>query len=210
MKPKRNTDQIKSFIAEVITKEKPENIGQLIQMMLKEHSIPPDTTTMMLTEMENEGKIHFLNPKLTAPIGAKAFVFSKKSYWYWIVIALAVAAAISVFAIPETAFPAVYLRNVLSLVFVLFLPGYAIMKALFPSILPIKMSNENLDNIERIALSVGTSVVLVPILGLIIYYTPLGLQIAPITLSMLALTVTTATVAVFREFQISIAINNGN
>ena len=210
MEPKPNADQIKSFITEVIAKEKPENAEQLNQMVLKKYSIPPDTTTIMLIEMEKEGKIHLLNPKLTRPISTRAFFFSQKSFWYWIIITLAVTSTISVFVIPETAFPAIYLRNGLSLVFLLFLPGYAIMKALFPSILPIKMRNNDLDNIERIALSLGTSIVLVAILGLLINSTPLDLQIALMTLSILALTVTTATVAVFRDYQISTATKNGN
>jgi uncharacterized membrane protein len=175
--------------------------------MLKEHSIQPDITTMLLIEMESEGKIHFNNPQLVASTASKPYVFSKKAYWYWIVIVLAAVTTISVFTIPETAFPAIYLRSALGIVFVLFLPGYAFIKMLFPSVLPIKTNSENLDNIERFILSLSMSLALVPIVGLILYYTPLGVQLFPITLSLLALTAISATVAVLREDQIRTTSN---
>jgi uncharacterized membrane protein len=38
-----------------------------------------------------------------------------------------------------------------------------------------------------------------PIVGLILYYTPFGIQLAPITFSLLALTIFFATIALFLE-----------
>jgi uncharacterized membrane protein len=70
----------------------------------------------------------------------------------------------------------------------LFLPGYALIKALFPTTVPIKTTSENLDNIERIALGLGMSLALVPIMGLILNYTPWGIRLTPITSNLLALT----------------------
>ena len=84
----------------------------------------------------------------------------------------------------------------------MFLPGYAFIKALFPTTVPFKTSSENLDNIERIALSIGMSLALVPIVGLILNYTPWGIRLTPITLSLLALTIVFGTAAVLREYQV--------
>jgi uncharacterized membrane protein len=66
--------------------------------------------------------------------------------------------------------------------------GFAFIKMLFPSKLPIATSSENLDTIERVALSLDLSIALVPIVGLILNYTPWGIRLTPITLSLLALT----------------------
>ncbi len=63
-----------------------------------------------------------------------------------------------------------------------------------------KTSSESFDNIERVALSIGMSIALSPIVGLILYYTPLGIGLTPITLSLLALTAVFATAAVAREY----------
>jgi uncharacterized membrane protein len=91
---------------------------------------------------------------------------------------------------------------VLGAVFVLWLPGYAFIKALFPEQLPVKTSDKDLDTIERIALSVGMSLALVPMVGLLLNYTPWGIRLTPIVLSLLALTTIFATAGVIRERQI--------
>ena len=196
-----NKDKIKSLILQVVAKEKPENIEKLKQIMQQQHGINPELTTQVLLELENEGKLHFAKPETPTPASAKEYVFSQKALWYWGIIALSIATTISVFTIPEATYPLAYVRNVLGIIFVLFLPGYTFIKALFPATLPFKTSSENLDNIERIALSIGMSLALVPIVGLILNYTPWGIRLTPVTLSLLALTVICSTAAVLREHQ---------
>ena len=83
----------------------------------------------------------------------------------------------------------------------LFLPRSTSIKAPCPTQVPIKTSTENPDNIERIALSLGMSIALVPIIGLLLNYTPWGITLTPITLSLLALTTVFATAAILREHQ---------
>lgn len=58
-----------------------------------------------------------------------------------------------------------------------------------------------LDTIERVALSLGMSIALVPIIGLLLNYTPWGIRLTPIVLSLLALTIVFATAAIIRENQ---------
>jgi uncharacterized membrane protein len=60
-------------------------------------------------------------------------------------------------------------RIILGLPLVLFLPGYALIAALFPR-------KDDLDGIERIALSFGLSIAISPLLGLGLNYTPFGLR----------------------------------
>ena len=79
--------------------------------------------------------------------------------------------------------------------------GYALIKTLFPSKVPFPTSSENIDNIERAALSLGMSLALTPIIGLILNYTPWGIRLTPVTLSLLALTAALATAAIIREYQ---------
>lgn len=43
------------------------------------------------------------------------------------------------------------------------------------------------------------SIALAPIVGLLLNYTPFGIRLAPITISLLALTVSFATAAIIRE-----------
>ena len=69
------------------------------------------------------------------------------------------------------------LRNVLGLPLVLFLPGYSLIAALFPA-------KSDLDGIERVALSFGLSIAVVPLIGLGLNYTPWGIRLHPILISL--------------------------
>lgn len=70
-------------------------------------------------------------------------------------------------------FPSNILRIILGLPFVLFFPGYTLIAAIFPR-------KEGLSGIERVALSFGMSIAVVPIIGLILNYTPWGIKLESI------------------------------
>jgi len=71
-------------------------------------------------------------------------------------------------------------RTLLGLPFILFIPGYLLIFALFPS----RKTDRGIDGIERIALSFGLSIAIVPLLGLLLNYTPWGIRLEPILLSL--------------------------
>src|SRR3972149_42796 len=68
-------------------------------------------------------------------------------------------------------------RIILGLPFVLFFPGYALMAALFPR-------KDDIDPIERVALSLGLSIAVVPLIGLALNYSPWGIRLDPILASL--------------------------
>jgi uncharacterized membrane protein len=72
--------------------------------------------------------------------------------------------------------PALVLRIILGIPFVLFFPGYTLLLALFPR-------KERLSSIERVALSFGLSIAVVPLIGLILNYTPWGIRLESILYS---------------------------
>ena len=154
-----------------------------------------------ILKLQNQGKIKLEYASLPASPKMATYLKQWQVLWYWATIAIAAITVAVVFTVPEDFQPWSYLRNALGIVFVLWLPGYAVIKALFPTQVPIKTSTENLDTIERIALSIGMSIAIVPIIGLILYYTPLGINLTPIVLSLFALTLIFATVAMAREHQ---------
>ena len=84
------------------------------------------------------------------------------------------------------------IRTVLGLPMVLFLPGYALIAALFPG-------KDDLDGIERIALSFGLSIAVVPLIGLILNYTPWGIRLVPILVFLTNFTILMSIVAIYRR-----------
>ena len=84
---------------------------------------------------------------------------------------------------------------ILGLPLVLFLPGYALIAALFPR-------KDNLDGIERIALRFGLSIAVVPLLGLALNYTPFGIRLSPILIVLSVFTISLALGAYVRRNRI--------
>jgi magnesium-transporting ATPase (P-type) len=194
-------DQTKQIILDIVKKERPETTQQLIKFLQEKTALSSGEITQLLIQLENEDKLHFTKKETLLPPKPQPNILSKKIAWYWVTIAIAILTTLTVFIIPDNAYPIVYLRSALGIVILLFLPGFTFIKMLFPSKVPIKTSSENMEIIERLALSLGMSLSLIPIVGLILNYTPWGIRLTSITLSLLASTIVFATAAVLREYQ---------
>ena len=89
---------------------------------------------------------------------------------------LAVMAALTLGLIPIAIYTSGPLRIVLSFLCMIFFPGYALLSVLFPK-------KDNIGPIERIALSFGAGIAIVPIIGLLLNFTPFGIKLLPILVS---------------------------
>jgi hypothetical protein len=192
---------LKTTILEITIKQKPETVEQLARQVHEQ--LPSFSNEQILNAilvLQDEKKLRL---RRTRPLPSNIIGYLKTGEvsWYWITIATTLAAVISVFSIPENVYPIVVIRYLLGAIFILWLPGYTFIKALFPVRLPIKTADKNLDTVERTALSLGMSLALVPIVGLLLNYTPWGIRLTPITLGLTALTLIFATTAVVRENQ---------
>jgi len=184
---------IDRFIYETVKNEHPETVERLIKLVQLKYPMPEQKVMEQILHLQNQGKLTLKEYPALLPFALKSCFLSAKAMWYWIVLALAATTTTLVFIIPEGAYPLIYVRYVLGFIFVLWLPGYTLIKVLFPT--------KELDNTERTALSIGMSLALVPIIGLLLNCTPWGIRTTPITLSLLALTLTLATAAIMRERQ---------
>ncbi len=98
---------------------------------------------------------------------------------------LLAAATLSVLTLIFTLVPpfaSLPVRIPLGLAMVLFLPGYTLIAALFPR-------KDDLDGIEQVALSFGLSIAVVPLIGLGLNYTPWGIRLVPVVISLCLFTV---------------------
>ncbi|MDD1676158.1 MAG: DUF1616 domain-containing protein [Methanomicrobiales archaeon] len=84
------------------------------------------------------------------------------------------------------------LRVIFGLPMVLFIPGYALIAALFPG-------KNDLDGIERLALSFGLSIAVVPLIGLALNYTPWGIRLDPVLASLSIFTLAMGSAAHYRR-----------
>jgi len=148
---------------------------------------PPPQTTKQKTPPTQ--------PAVAAPLTLTAYLKTEQALWYWTTLATSAATTIAILTIPPDLNPWKYVRITLSLIYILWLPGYTITKNLFPQ------NTHNLDPIMRAILNIALSITLVPIIALLLNYTPWGITLTPMTLSLLTLTLTSATTAIIREQQ---------
>jgi len=85
-----------------------------------------------------------------------------------------------------------FLRVLFGIPVILFMPGYTLIAALFPG-------TKDIDGIERVALSFGLSIAIAPLVGLALNYTPWGIRLDPIVVSLTLLTFCLCIVAQYRR-----------
>ena len=95
-----------------------------------------------------------------------------------------------------TFIPSSALCIVLGLPFLLFLPGYTLTVALFPK-------KDQLDSIERAALSFGLSIIVVPLIGFVLNYTPWGISVYSVLISITIFILATSLIAWYRRHRLA-------
>jgi hypothetical protein len=202
-------DELNKLIIQTVKEEKPENIRQLVDLMREKSKASEQEIVNRVFYLQEKGKIRLTSQSAVPPKSFTYYLRSSYAHWYWITVTLTLATMLVVFVVPEEDFPLVYVRYALGIIFILWLPGYAFIKALFPQDLPwaralthsLGTSEKNLDIVERVALSLGMSIALVPIVGFILNYTSWGIRLTPIVLGLTVLTIVFASTAILREYQ---------
>ena len=121
---------------------------------------------------------------------ALPYFFTIDGLWYWAILAITGIAVASVVLIRGG--PLIYIRYALGALFILFLPGYTLVEALYPR-------GDELTPLERLALSIGLSLAIEPLIGLILNYTPWGIRLTPILASTAILVLALATLAAVKK-----------
>jgi uncharacterized membrane protein len=99
---------------------------------------------------------------------------------------------LAVFVFPQTV-PWVYVRYVSGAVYVLYVPGAVFIEMLYPK-------RDELEDLERFALGVGLSLALVPLVGLVLNYTPWGIRLNPIFAGLALIVMVFSLAAVYRKY----------
>jgi uncharacterized membrane protein len=110
---------------------------------------------------------------------------------------LLVVIIVSLVSVPLAIFGGGVVQIALGLIFALFFPGYTLLAALFPK-------RDDLDGVQRLALSFGLSIAVVILIGVFLNYTPWGIRLYPVVVSLLALIITMSGVAWYRRRRFSL------
>ena len=162
-----------------------ENILLSLSKGYKTHEIAKTLYTMTRTNM-----IKLIDP--TPPTTFIKYFSSRYNAGFITATILLILAIISVYTSQISIF-ITFIRYMLGSLIMLFLPGYALVEALYPK-------EEDLSPLERLAFSIGLSLALVPLVGLILNYTPWGIKLDPILISLTILTLTFLAFSTYRKY----------
>jgi uncharacterized membrane protein len=155
---------------------------------LKQQGLQPDKAVGALIGLQKKKQVAIEEAKPYSDLAS--YAWSPLSLWFWAALG---AVALSVALVSVTSGVVIYLRYVFGSALVLFLPGYALIEALYPK--------RELDELTRFALSIGLSLALVPLTGLVLNYTPWGIRLLPVTISIAGLTVVLLLFSLYRRHQ---------
>ena len=195
MKAERVEISLKEFITQRAKAENPRSVRDLFEIVRKKRpTLVEDEFIQSIKELKESGtlELELPTPKFDSYI---AYVkLRSENAWFHLVVSASLATILAIYILPS-AYPIVIFRWILGLVFVLFLPGYATVQALFAG-------RRELDDIERFALSVGLSLAITPLVGLLLNYTPWGIRLDPIALSLSIYTLAMATIGTIRRYSL--------
>ena len=189
-----NDDFLDLILIKLLQEKKPTTVKQLVnQTRFENPSIPEEKILQHILILRTKGKLKLNLSDKESSQKLIVFIKTRAATWYWITIILSLFTALTIFSIPNNSFPLFFLRNILGIIFVMFLPGHSLVKTLFPT--------KELDFIEYVGLALGLSLALVPIVGLILRYTIFDLELTTLTISLLILTISLSTIAILREYK---------
>ncbi len=165
-------------------------LGELVDCLVRQKGLKfKDATKAVYVEWK-KGTLDLTDNN--RPSSLQSYFFNLESLWFWAVTSFVAVTLLFVFTVNASVL--VYVRYVLGGVFVLFLPGFMIVSALYPG-------GGELDGLERSAFSFGLSLAIVPLVGLLLNFSPWGVRLEPIMISLAVLAEALAAICVFRRFK---------
>jgi uncharacterized membrane protein len=179
----------RDLIEEVIRTRHPVTVGQLARMLFESSDFDETEYLDTVKFMVKDGSLILVRPSYE--------IYSVLDYLFtvtvsgelWLVSLLACLSAIIVYLLPSQ-FPLGIFRLVFGAMLIC-LPGYSTIELLFPSQLGLA---------EQLALSVGVTLAIVPIIGFILSLTPLGIRFQPIITSLAGYTIAAAITTGLRDY----------
>lgn len=191
-RPKGSELSLSETIENTVKTQHPQTVKQLATALTASGAIEEADFVATVKEMANNGTLVLEPPSYDiATVLDYLFTFTL-SGWLWGSLLTIVLSLLAVTLIPDL-FPLNIARWVLGSILVLYLPGFSLIQLLFPK-------GKEIDSLERFALSIGLSLALVPLIGLVLNFTPWGIRFAPIVASLGTFTIVALLAAAIRKY----------
>lgn len=165
-------------------------VSEIVSKISRERDVDFVDISRCLYQTLNNGRVKFVDP--SPPNSVFGFFSPIYCTWFWLLCVFVGLLIGSIYLMPQV-YPFNYLRIGTGAIFLLFMPGYALFEVLYPGA-------RDFERLERFGMSVGLSLAVVPMVGLVLNYTPWGIRLESALVSLSLLTLALAVVAVYRKY----------
>ena len=169
---------------------KVKDVVNILQQLDK--TITLDEICDAINELKHENKITLAEPQAVGSF-LNYITSLSRSTSFWLTIIVTGLTLATIYLTPQVA-PWSIIRIIAGAVFVSFIPGYALIQLLFPV--------KDMDTMERIASSVGLSLAVTPLIGLLLNYSPWGIRLDPLVALLSVASIALAFSSTYRKFSI--------
>lgn len=180
----------------------PQPITKLVKLVQREFSLSEQDVFIILHNLERDTSLS-CNKNLSLPAfpqTLKNYCFSKYCGWYWSILFIVGSTLTAIFTIHDSLYPLTYIRQIFGIIFVLFIPGFSFMRLIYPKKVTLLGSVRGSTSLECLALSLGLSVTLTAIVGLVLNFTPWGITLLPTASILFIITLVFSTIAVVQDY----------
>ncbi len=182
----------RELVESILESRHPATVQELARLVMTETTIDEDDLIAVVKEMAADGSLALEEPVHEIESVWDYLLSPSLSMWLLTALSATFLALIAILVIPDS-LPIVIMRWLCGAMLILFLPGYAMFELLFPK-------RSEMDSLERFVFSFGLSLALVPLVGFVLYSTPWGIELVPVTVSVSVLTIAFLMTAAWRKY----------
>lgn len=195
-------ETVRELILETLRSHRFGTVQDVVAAM-KTSGVPEDVTLRMIRDLAREGKVLLNLPgasedSVMTPVSSVVeYLWSTLALDLWLTLLLLGLGLTTTFLIPTYLFPLVILRWIFGGLLLVFVPGFAFIRALFPF-------ERYIDRWERLALSCGLSIALAVLIAFALNFTPWGITLIPTAIGLALITLVSILIATFRRARVLI------
>ncbi len=183
------TRLVQRMVIDAIHKQRCRKIGDVVKTLQKyDRTVTFEEVRDAIYQLKKEEEIEVFESN--TEVSFLNYIKNiSESFPFWLTVLISSIMLITIYLLPQTL---TSFRIVVGGILVFLIPGYASIQLLFPA--------KDMEITQQVVLSVGLSLAIVPLIGLLLNYSPWGLRLEPVMVSLSTFGVGLSLAGAYRRF----------
>ena len=183
------TRLVQRMVIDAIHKQRCRKIGDVVKTLQKyDRTVTFEEVRDAIYQLKKEEEIEVFESN--TEVSFLNYIKNiSESFPFWLTVLISSIMLIMIYLLPQTL---TSFRIVVGGILVFLIPGYASIQLLFPA--------KDMEITQQVVLSVGLSLAIVPLIGLLLNYSPWGLRLEPVVASLSTFGVGLSLAGAYRRF----------